>query len=233
MGKQNEKTENLLLLDVVPLSLGVEMQGGVFSVVVPRNTPIPTIKKKVFTTTQDGQTTVEFPIYEGERPMCKDNNLLGRFELTGIPPAPRETPELEVTFDLDANGILHVTAEDRATHRKNDITIKNDSARLSSSDISRMLADAEKFKEEDRKNRERAAARDALKHYVYQIQDQLNDPQVLLKYHGDVDALTEALAEALVFAESDESADKAEIQAKQKALEKKVGPSFGRVYKQK
>jgi heat shock protein 1/8 len=230
MGKQNEKTENLLLLDVVPLSLGVEMQGGVMAVVVPRNTPIPTIKKKVFTTTEDRQTTVEFPIYEGERPMCRDNNLLGRFELTGIPPAPRETPELEVTFDLDANGILHVTAEDRATHRKNDIVIKNDTGRLSSNDISRMLAEAEKFKEEDKKNKERAAARDALKHYVYQVQDALNDPQVLLKMSGDVDSLTEALAETLVWLDSDESSDKADIVAKQRSLEKKVGPAMGRLY---
>jgi len=230
MGKQNEKTENLLLLDVVPLSLGVEMQGGVMAVVVPRNTPIPTIKKKVFTTTEDRQTTVEFPIYEGERPMCRDNNLLGRFELTGIPPAPRETPELEVTFDLDANGILHVTAEDKATHRKNDIVIKNDTGRLSSNDISRMLADADKFKEEDKKNKERAAARDSLKHYVYQVQDALNDPQILLKMSGDVDSLTESLAETLIWLDSEESADKADIIAKQRTLEKKIGPAMGRLY---
>jgi len=230
MGKQNEKTENLLLLDVVPLSLGVEMQGGVMAVVVPRNTPIPTIKNKVFTTTEDRQTTVEFPIYEGERPMCRDNNLLGRFELTGIPPAPRETPELEVTFDLDANGILHVTAEDKATHRRNDNTIKNDSGRLSSADIARMLSEADKFKEEDKKNKERAAARDALKHYVYQVQDAINDPQVLLKMSGDIDSLTESLAETLMWLDSDESADKSDIAAKQRALEKKVGPAMGRLY---
>jgi len=230
MGKQNEKTENLLLLDVVPLSLGVEMQGGVMAVVVPRNTPIPTIKKKVFTTTEDRQTTVEFPIYEGERPMCRDNNLLGRFELTGIPPAPRETPELEVTFDLDANGILHVTAEDKATHRKSDITIKNDSGRLSSADIERMLSEADKFKEEDKKNKEKAAARDALKHYVYQVQDAINDPQVLLKMSGDIDSLTEALAETLMWLDTEENADKSDIAAKQRALEKKVGPAMGRLY---
>lgn len=230
MGKQNEKTENLLLLDVVPLSLGVEMQGGVMAVVVPRNTPIPTIKKKTFTTTEDRQTIVEFPIYEGERPMCRDNNLLGRFELTGIPPAPRETPELEVTFDLDANGILHVTAEDKATHRKNDIIIKNDN-KLSSADIAKMLSEAEKFKEEDKKNKERAAARDGLKHYVYQIQDAINDPQVLLKMAGDADALSEALAETLVWLDTEaETADKADIAAKQRALEKKVSPAMGRLY---
>jgi heat shock 70kDa protein 1/2/6/8 len=232
-GKQSEKMENLLLLDVVPLSLGVEMQGGVMAVVVPRNTAIPTIKKKTFTTTEDRQTTVEFPIYEGERTMTRDNNLLGRFELTGIPPAPRETPELEVTFEIDANGILHVSAEDRATHRKNGVQIKNDAGRLSSADITRMLADADKFKEEDRKNRERVAARDALRHYVYQVQDTLNDPNVLLKMTGSVDALTEALTETLQWLDTAEGADKAEVVAKQRALEKKVGPALGKLYSNK
>ena len=232
-GKQSEKMENLLLLDVVPLSLGIEMQGGVMAVVVPRNTAIPTIKKKVFTTTEDRQTTVEFPIYEGERTMTRDNNLLGQFELTGIPPAPRETPEIEVTFEIDANGILHVSAEDRATHRKNGVQIKNDAGRLSSNDISRMLAEADKFKEEDRKNRERVAARDALRHYVYQVQDTLNDPNVLLKMQGSVDELTEALQETLQWLDSSDLADKAEITARQRTLEKKVGPALGRLYSNK
>ena len=233
-GKQSEKMENLLLLDVVPLSLGVEMQGGVMAVVVPRNTPIPTIKKKTFTTTEDRQTVVEFPIYEGERTMTKDNNLLGQFQLTGIPPAPRETPEIEVTFEIDANGILHVSAEDKATHRKSGVEIKNDAGRLSSSDISRMLADADKFKEEDRKNRERVAARDAFRHYIYQIQDTLNDPAVLLKMTGNLEDVTEAITEAIAWLDAgSEGSDKAEIVARQRALEKKDGPALGKLYSHK
>ncbi|KAJ2421539.1 Heat shock protein ssb1, partial [Coemansia sp. RSA 2524] len=129
------KTDDLLLLDVVPLSLGVELQGGVMGVVVPRNTSIPTNMQRVFTTTVDNQTNVEFPIYEGERLMTKDNNLLGNFSLNGIIPAPRNVPELEVTFDIDANGILKVTSVDRASGRKADITISNATGHLSAADI--------------------------------------------------------------------------------------------------
>ncbi|KAG1486559.1 hypothetical protein G6F46_013414 [Rhizopus delemar] len=132
----NEKTQDLLLLDVVPLSLGVEMQGGIMAVVVPRNSPIPCQKSKVFTTAADNQTTVTFPVYEGERLMTKENNLLGEFSLSGLIPAPRGTPELLCTFDLDANGILKVTAQDKTTGRKADVTISN-STRLSAADIER------------------------------------------------------------------------------------------------
>lgn len=165
----NEKTQDLLLLDVVPLSLGVETQGGVMAVVVPRNTPIPTIKKKVFTTAEDGQTIVEFPVYEGERPMCYDNNLLGSFELSGIPPMPRGEAELECTFDINADGILKVTAKDKATGRKANITISNSAGRLSAVDIERMVAESEKFKEEDKKSQERVEAKQELENYVYQV----------------------------------------------------------------
>lgn len=165
----NEKTQDLLLLDVVPLSLGVETQGGVMAVVVPRNTPIPTIKKKVFTTAEDGQTIVEFPVYEGERPMCHDNNLLGSFELSGIPPMPRGEAELECTFDINADGILKVTAKDKATGRKANITISNSAGRLSAADIDRMVAESEKFKEEDKKSQERVEAKQELESYVYQV----------------------------------------------------------------
>ncbi|CAG8615105.1 5216_t:CDS:2, partial [Ambispora gerdemannii] len=164
----NEKTQDLLLLDVVPLSLGVETQGGVMAVVVPRNTSIPTIKKKVFTTAEDGQTIVEFPVYEGERPMCKDNNLLGSFELSGIPPMPRGEAELECTFDLNADGILKVTAKDRATGRKANITISNSAGRLSAQDIERMVAESERYKEDDKKSQERVEAKQELENYVYQ-----------------------------------------------------------------
>jgi L1 cell adhesion molecule like protein len=229
-GQQSTKTENLLLLDVVPLSLGVEMEGGIMSVVVPRNTPIPTIKKKTFTTVGDGQTTVEFPIHEGERVMCKDNNLLGQFELNGILPAPRGVPEIECTFEIDANGILHVSAEDKATHRKSNIVIKNDAGRLTSEDIQRMLNEAAKFKEEDKKNEERIAARDELRQYIYQTQGTLGDPLLSLKLGVAADNLSESLMEAMAWLDLNETADTEAIRQQRRTLEKKVTPVMAKLY---
>jgi len=229
-GQQSSKTENLLLLDVVPLSLGVEMEGGVMSVVVPRNTPIPTIKKKTFTTVGDGQTAVEFPIHEGERVMCRDNNLLGQFELTGIPPAPRGVPEIECTFELDANGILHVSAEDKATHRKSNIVIKNDAGRLKPEDIQRMLSEASKFKDEDRKNEQRIQVRDEFKQYVFQLQDTLNDPGLNLRLGTDADTISEALLEAMAWLDINETAEASTITSQRRQLEKKVTPIMGKLY---
>lgn len=152
-GMRSQQTDDLLLLDVTPLSLGIETQGGLMSVVVPRNTTIPTIKTSIFTTTGNNQTTVEIPVYEGERAMTKDNNQLGQFNLTGIAPAPAGVPELEVTFNIDANGIMNVSAMDRASGRKNQIVIKNDT-RLSTEEVERMVKEAEKFKRADEKKRE-------------------------------------------------------------------------------
>ncbi|CAG8447615.1 17014_t:CDS:2 [Gigaspora rosea] len=192
----NEKTQDLLLLDVVPLSLGVETQGGVMAVVVPRNSPIPTLKKKVFTTAEDGQTIVEFPVYEGERPMCHDNNLLGSFELSGIPPMPRGEAELECTFDINADGILKVTAKDRATGRKANITISNSAGRLSAADIERMITESERFKDDDKKCQERVEAKQELENYVYQIENTLNEPNVAMKLkRNDKEAIENALSE--------------------------------------
>jgi heat shock protein 1/8 len=139
-------TNDLLLRDVVPLSLGIEMQGGVMAVVVPRNTSIPCRMTSMFTTTENNQTTVEFPVYEGERPFTKDNNLLGAFALTGILPLPRGKPELECVFTIDANGILSVSATDKVTGRKSDIVIQNGVGRLSSSEIDRMIKEAQKVR---------------------------------------------------------------------------------------
>ncbi|KAF9974100.1 Heat shock protein sks2 [Actinomortierella ambigua] len=222
----NEKTQDLLLLDVVPLSLGIEMQGGVMAVVVPRNTAIPTIKKKVFTTTEDGQTTVVFPVFEGERPMTKDNNLLGKFELSGIAPMPRGTPELECTFELDANGILKVTAMDKATGRKANITISQGVGRLSADEIERMIKDAEKFKEEDSKANEAVQARQELESYIYQIENTLNEPTITMKIkRGDRNAIEEALAEAMQ-AMTVEDGDKDTYVLAQRKLKRSVTKGF-------
>ncbi|KAJ2731766.1 Heat shock protein ssb1 [Coemansia sp. BCRC 34962] len=192
------KTDDLLLLDVVPLSLGVEMQGGIMAVVVPRNTPIPTNKQRVFTTCADNQTSVEFPIYEGERPMTKDNNLLGNFDLTGIIPAPRGTPELEVTFDIDANGILKVTSVDKASGRKANITISNATGHLSAADIERMVNEAEKFKEEDKGREDAIQAKNSLEASIHTIEDTLSDIKIEARLkRKEREELQNALAEAM------------------------------------
>ncbi|CAG8492371.1 358_t:CDS:2 [Cetraspora pellucida] len=225
----NEKTQDLLLLDVVPLSLGVETQGGVMAVVVPRNSPIPTLKKKIFTTAEDGQTIVEFPVYEGERPMCQDNNLLGSFELSGIPPMPRGEAELECTFDINADGILKVTAKDKATGRKANITISNSAGRLSAADIERMVAESEKFKDDDKKCQERVEAKQELENYVYQIENTLNEPNVAMKLkRNDKEAIENALSEALEFLDlaNDASINKEEINATRKKLQRNVTRAF-------
>merc|ERR1711959_108289 len=158
-GDGGDACKDLLLLDVTPLSLGVETTGGVMTTIIPRNTTIPTKKSDQFTTDADNQTCIEVCIYEGERYKTKDNNLLGKFNLDGIAPAPRGVAQIEVTFNLDANGILHVNAKDKASNRKNDITIKNEKGRLNQADIDRMIEEAEKFKSEDEAQRLKVQAK--------------------------------------------------------------------------
>lgn len=171
------KMEDVVLLDVTPLSLGVETLGGIMTVLIPRNTTIPTRKNEIFTTAADYQDTVEIKIYQGERPMAADNKLLGRFHLTGIPPAPRGVPRIEVTFDIDANGILHVSAKDLATGREQSITI-TESSSLTREEIDSMIREAEQFAEQDRRRRELAEARNEADNFIYQAEK-------LLREHGD------------------------------------------------
>ncbi|CAD6891035.1 unnamed protein product [Tilletia controversa] len=202
----SDKTADLLLLDVAPLSLGVAMQGDVFGVVVPRNTPIPTNKTRVFTTVEDNQTQVTFPVYEGERTQCKDNRLLGEFELTGIAPMPKGQAELITTFEVDANGLLKVSAQDKASGRKANITITNSVGRLSSTEIEQMIKDSEQFKNADKEFQARHDSKNDLEAYVSSVESTISSPNMIKR--AQKIQIEQELAKALEVLElQDASAD--------------------------
>jgi len=197
-GQASDKTADLLLLDVAPLSLGVAMQGDIFGVVLPRNTPIPSNKSRVFTTVEDNQTTVMFPVYEGERTQCKDNRLLGEFELSGIPPMPRGQAELLCTFEVDANGLLKVSAMDKASGRKAQISIQNSVGRLSSEEIQAMIKDAEQFKNADKDYSAKHEAKSDLESYLHTCEQTISAPEMGAKIKRGARGAVEAeIAKAL------------------------------------